>query len=46
MKAAFEGNGRAAARAGAGTDDATFALSIVGMLVLGLALTAIVALVL
>ena len=46
VKAAFEGTGRAAPRAGNGADDATFALSIVGMLVLGLALTAVVALVL
>ena len=46
VKAAFEGNGRAAPRAGNGADDATFALSIVGMLVLGLALAAVVVLVL
>ena len=44
VKTAFEGNGRAAPRAGA--DDATFALSIVGMLVLGLALAAVAVLVL
>ena len=44
VKSAFEGNGRAAPRAGA--DDATFALSIVGMLVLGLALAAVAVLVL
>jgi hypothetical protein len=46
VKAAFEGNGRAAPRAGNGADDATFALSIVGMLVLGLAVAAIAVLVL
>jgi hypothetical protein len=46
VKAAFEGNGRRAAAAGNGATDATFALSLVGMLVLGLALTAIAALVL
>ena len=46
VKAAFEGTSRAAPRAGDGTDDATFALSIVGMLVLGLALAAVVVLVL
>ncbi len=46
VKAAFEGTGRAAPRAGSGADDATFALSIVGMLVLGLALAAVVVLVL
>jgi hypothetical protein len=46
VKAAFEGNGRRAARADGGAADATFALSLVGMLVLGLALTAIAALVL
>jgi hypothetical protein len=43
VKAAFEGGGRAAPRPG---DDATFALSIVGMLVLGLALAAVAMLVL
>jgi hypothetical protein len=46
VKAAFEGNGRAATRAGTGAGDATFALSIVGMLVLGLALAAVAVLVL
>jgi hypothetical protein len=46
VKAAFEGNGRAATGAGNGADDATFALSIVGMLVLGLALAAVAVLVL
>jgi replication-associated recombination protein RarA len=46
VKAAFERTGRAAPRAGGGADDATFALSIVGMLVLGLALAAVVVLVL
>jgi hypothetical protein len=45
LKAAFEGNGRAAPWAGNAADDATFALSIVGMLVLGLALSAVAALV-
>jgi len=46
VKTAFEGNGGAPPRAGNGADDATFALSIVGMLVLGLALAAAVVLVL
>lgn len=46
VKAAFEGNGRAAPRAVDGADEATFALSIVGMLVLGLALAAVAVLVL
>jgi hypothetical protein len=46
VKTAFEGNGGAPPRAGGGADDATFALSIVGMLVLGLALAAAVVLVL
>ena len=46
VKAVFEGNGRAPSRAGSGADDATFALSIVGMLVLGLALAAVAVLVL
>ena len=46
VKAAFERTGRAAPGAGSGADDATFALSIVGMLVLGLALAAVVVLVL
>ena len=46
VKAAFEGNGWPAPRAGSGADDATFALSIVGMLVLGLALAAVAVLVL
>jgi len=41
LKAAFEGSSRTAPRAGNGADDATFALSIVGMLVLGLALAAV-----
>jgi hypothetical protein len=45
-KAAFERNGRAAPRAVTGADEATFALSIVGMLVLGLALAAVAVLVL
>ena len=44
VKAAFERPGRAAPRTGGGADDATFALSIVGMLVLGLALAAVVVL--
>jgi len=46
VKGAFEGNGRVAPRAGSGADDATFALSIIGMLVLGLALAAAAALLL
>jgi hypothetical protein len=46
VRTAFEGNGRAAPRAGTGADDTTFALSIVGMLVLGLALAAIAVLLL
>jgi len=46
VKAAFEGKGRPAGPAGNATEDATFALSIVGMLVLGLALAAIAVLVL
>ncbi len=46
VKVAFEGNGRAAPRAGNGADDVTFALSILGMLGLGLALAAVAALVL
>lgn len=46
VKAAFERTGRAAPRAGDGADDATFALSIVGMLVLGLTLATVVVLVL
>lgn len=46
VKAAFEGGGRATPPAGSAADDATFALSIVGMLVLGLALGAVAMLVL
>jgi len=46
VKAAFEGGGRPPAGPGNGTAEATFALSLVGMLVLGLALAAIVLLVL
>jgi hypothetical protein len=46
VRAAFEGNRPRAAQVGNGTTDATFALSLVGMLVVGLALTAIAALVL
>jgi hypothetical protein len=46
VKAVFEGNGRAPSRAGSRADDATFALSIVGMLVLGLALAAVAVLLL
>jgi hypothetical protein len=46
VKAAFEGGGREPASPGNGTAEATFALSLVGMLVLGLALTAIAALLL
>ena len=46
VKAAFERSGSPAAGAGSGAADATFALSLVGMLVLGAALTAIAALVL
>jgi hypothetical protein len=46
VKAVFEGNGGAASRAGSETDDATFALSIAGMLVLGLALAAVAVLLL
>jgi hypothetical protein len=46
VKAVFEGNGRAGPRAGNAVDEATFALSIVGMLVLGLALAAVAVLVL
>ena len=46
VRAAFEGNGRGVSRAGNGADDATFALSIVGMLLLGLALAAVAVLVL
>ena len=46
VKAAFEGGGRQPAGAGNGTAEATFALSLVGMLVLGLALTAIAVLLL
>jgi hypothetical protein len=46
VKTAFEGSGGAPPRAGGGADDATFALSIVGMLVLGLALAAVAVLVL
>lgn len=46
VKAAFEGGGRRAAGAGNGAAEATFALSLFGMLVLGLALTATAALLL
>jgi hypothetical protein len=46
VKAAFEGSARPTARAGNDAADATFALSLVGMLVLGAALTAIAVLVL
>jgi hypothetical protein len=46
VKAAFEGGGRPPAGPGNGTAEATFALSLVGMLVLGLALTAIAVLLL
>jgi hypothetical protein len=46
VKAAFERSARPAAQAGSGAADATFALSLVGMLVLGAALTAIAALLL
>jgi hypothetical protein len=46
VKAAFEGSARPTARAGNYAADATFALSLVGMLVLGAALTAIAVLVL
>lgn len=41
VKEAFEGNGRGVPGTGSAADDATFALSIVGMLVLGLALAAV-----
>ncbi len=40
VKAAFEPDGRPAPRAGTAADEATFAVSIVGMLVLGVALAA------
>jgi hypothetical protein len=46
VKAAFEGGGRTSAGAGNGSAEATFTLSLVGMLVLGMALTAIAALLL
>jgi hypothetical protein len=46
VKAAFEGGVRQPAGAGNGTAEATFALSLLGMLVLGLALTAIAVLLL
>lgn len=46
VKAVFEGGARAPARAGDATADATFALSLVGMLALGAALTAIAVLLL
>ena len=46
VKAAFEARGRVAPRKNGAGDDATFALSIVGMLVLGLALSAVAVLVL
>jgi hypothetical protein len=46
VKAAFDGGAGAGARPGNGTADATFALSLVGMLALGAALTAIAALLL
>jgi hypothetical protein len=41
VKAAFEGKGSGVPGTGSAADDATFALSIVGMLVLGLALAAV-----
>ena len=41
VKEAFEGNARGVPGTGSAADDATFALSIVGMLVLGLALAAV-----
>jgi hypothetical protein len=46
VRAVFEGNARRAADGGDGTADATFALSLLGMLVLGAALAAIAVLVL
>jgi hypothetical protein len=46
VKAAFEGEARRRAETGNGAAEATFALSLVGMLILGLALTAIAVLVL
>jgi hypothetical protein len=46
VKAVFEGHDRTVSRAAGAADDATFALSIVGMLVLGLALAAVAVLVL
>jgi len=46
VKAVFEEGSRAGSRPGNGTADATFALSLVGMLALGAALTAIAALLL
>jgi hypothetical protein len=46
VKAAFEGDARGPSGTGNGTAEATFALSLVGMLVLGAALTAIAVLVL
>jgi hypothetical protein len=46
VEAVFEGSARPAARAESGAADATFALSLVGMLILGAALTAIGVLVL
>jgi hypothetical protein len=46
VRAAFEANGRGAARADNAAGDATFALSILGMLVLGFALAAVAMLVL
>jgi hypothetical protein len=46
VKAAFEARGRATLRKGGADDDATFAVSLVGMLVLGLALAAVAVLLL
>jgi hypothetical protein len=46
VRAAFEGDARRPSATGNGTTEATFALSLVGMLVLGVALTAIAVLVL
>jgi hypothetical protein len=46
VRAAFEGEARRPAETGNGAAEATFTLSLVGMLILGLALTAIAALVL
>jgi hypothetical protein len=46
VKAAFEGGGRTSAGDGNGSAETTFALSLLGMLVVGLALTALAALLL